>query len=358
MSEQRSVSWATMKSIGLKKLIIFSIVILISLLGICNIVITVKKAESFDVNIRVDDSGTNTSMQYYASIAVDNQGIIHIAWADWRNDADEEHVIGGGIDGVNDVDIYYTNSTDNGMTFGTSVKVNSGDGTSWQWVPDIAVDNGGKIHVVWEDWRDDADGEYIPFTGGIDGVNDSSIYYAQSLDGGQTFSSPLRIDDDTQLSVQGVPRIDIDGNENIHVIWIDVRETIGGDIYYTNSTDGGITFSKNKKVNDVSKGSDDPSLAVDDNNVIYVVWVDERNDTTKSDIFFSKSIDGGISFGSNKKINDDDLPLIYQGTPSIAVGGGIIGAVWQDDRTPNGIYFAKLKSYNNISTVLKMIISK
>jgi hypothetical protein len=344
-----------MRSKGLKKLFIFLIVISMFLIGFCNIVITVKKGESFNTNIRVDDTGSNTSTQHYTSIAVDNQGIIHVVWTDWRNDADKEHIIGGGIDGVNNADIYYTNSIDGGMTFGSSVKVNSGDGTSWQWVPDIAVDNFGKIHIVWEDWRDDADGEYIPITGGIDGVNDSSIYYAQSLDGGQTFSSPLRIDDDSKLSVQGVPRIEIDGNDNIHVIWIDVRETIGGDIYYTNSTDEGITFHKNKKVNDISKGSDDPSLAVDDNDVIYIVWVDNRNDTTTLDVYFSKSTDSGVSFSPNKKINDDDLPLTFQGTPSIAVGGGIIGVVWQDDRNPYGIYFANSTDGGDTFSVNKRI---
>jgi hypothetical protein len=350
-----NASWTTMKSIGGKKLIIFLIVIFLFLSNICNNLIINTEAESFNANIRVDDAGSNASTQHYTSIAVDNQGTIHVVWTDWRNDADKEHIIGGGIDGVNNADIYYTNSNDGGMTFGPNVKVNSGDGTSWQWVPDIAVDNGGKIHVVWEDWRDDADGEYIPFTGGIDGVNDSSIYYAQSLDGGQTFSSPLRIDDDSQLSVQGVPEIDIDGNENIHVIWIDVRETLGGDIYYTNSTNGGITFSKNKKVNDVSKGSDDPSLAVDENNVIYVVWIDNRNDTTTLDVYFSKSTDSGVSFSPNKKINDDDLPSAYQGTPSIAVGGGIIGVVWQDDRNPYGIYFANSTDGGDTFSVNKKI---
>jgi hypothetical protein len=344
-----------MKSTYVRIRIVIVVAILLSLSSSGNNIITNANAELFTSDIRVDDTGTNISTQYCTSITVDNQGTIHVVWTDWRNDADSEFILGGGIDGVNNADIYYSKSIDGGRTFESSVKVNSGDGNSWQWTPDIAVDDNGIIHVVWEDWRDDADGEYIPVTGGIDGVNDSSIYYSHSVDGGQIFSPPIRADDDNNRTVQGGPSIALDSSQKIHIIWIDVRETVGGDIYYANSTDGGLTFNNHNKVNDVSKGSADPIFAVDANNVIYVVWVDNRNDTTKPDIYFSKSTDGGISFGANKKLNDDGLPLTHQGNPAIAVGGGLIGVVWDDHRTPSGLYFANSTDEGNNFSVNKRI---
>jgi hypothetical protein len=311
-------------------------------------------AEYFSDNIRVDDSGISISAQVGPSIEIDNQGIIHVVWEDWRNDADGKYIIGGGVDGVNNADIYYTNSTNGGLSFDTNRKVNDNVDISSQEFPSISVDSNGKIHVVWTDWRNDADGEGAS-GGGIDGVNNADIYYANSTDGGITWSPGKMVSDDSGTYTQDISYIAVDKNNKIHVIWIDNRNIPQDDIYYANSTDGGISFSKNRKINDVSKGSNDPALAVDDNNVIYVAWVDERNDTTKSDIYFSRSTDGGISFSLNKKVNDDDLPLTYQGTPSIAVGGGILGVVWQDDRNPYGIYFANSTDEGDTFSVNKEV---
>jgi hypothetical protein len=299
------------------------------------------RAESFNVNIRVDDTELIISNQLGPSIAVDNLGTIHVVWEDWRNDQDGRDFSDGGVDGVNNADIYYAKSIDGGLTFNANIKVNTNMDLSLQELPSVAVDSNGKIHVVWADWRNDADGRFVS-GGGIDGFNNKDVYYANSTDEGLTWSTGKRINDDLGSTGQGpgFRSIAVDGNNNIHIIWIDRRLTLSGDIYYANSTDGGITFSKNKKVNDVSIASSDPAINTDESNVVYVAWVDDRNDTTKSDIFFSKSTDGGISFSLNKKINDDDLPLTYQGNPTIAAHGGFVAIAWSDHRNQNCIYFA------------------
>jgi hypothetical protein len=306
-------------------------------------IIIVAYAEFFTPNIRIDNTGINTSYQVGPSIAVDSQGTLHVVWEDWKNDADGWWENDGGIDGVNNADIYYTNSTDGGITFSPNKKVNINIDPSQQGTPSIAIDNKSIIHVVWTDYRNDADGCLVG-GGGIDGVNDADIYYANSTDGGKTWSQGKRINDDAGLVSQGTSFrcIAIDQNDNIHVVWGDTRNIPQGDIYYANSTDGGKTFSENKKINDVSNGSHDPSIAIYNNSVVCVVWTDERDDTTRPDIFFSKSTDCGLSFDANEKVNDDNLPSVVQETPYVATFNGIIGITWSDGRNSGyeSIYFA------------------
>jgi hypothetical protein len=331
------------KSSWNKKMIIILSIGLLLLGHFEDITVINASAENFTQNIRVDDLEPSTSYQIYPSIAIDYQGILHVVWEDWRNDADEMYVSLGGSDGLNNADIYYTNSTDNGMTFGSNIKVNINADSSQQGTPSIALDNNGTIHVVWSDYRNDADGFFVP-SGGIDGANNLDIYYANSTDGGTTWNQGIRVNDDLGLANQGTGfrSIAVDKNDNIHIVWFDLRNNTQGDIYYANSTDGGLFFNENIKVNDAPNGSWDPSIAIDGNDNIYIVWTDNRNDTTKSDIFFSRSIDGGLSFSPNMKVNDDNLTSIEQRTPSIATGNGIIGIVWSDSRNSGyeSIYYA------------------
>ncbi|UCG70137.1 MAG: exo-alpha-sialidase [Thermoplasmata archaeon] len=325
-----------------KKIVIVSIIVMFLLLG--NLLNHRKidvNADYFCNNNRVDDTKINISNQLGPSIAIDNWGTIHVVWEDWRNDLDGRYISDGGVDGVNNADIYYANSTDGGRTFNINQRVNTNTDPSQQELPSIAVDGTGKIHVVWADWRDDGDGRFVS-GGGIDGANNNDVYYTNSTDRGMTWSSEMKVNDDSGSAGQspGFRCIAVDRNDKIHIVWLDQRNNPFGDIYYANSTDGGISFSQNKIINDVSIASNDPTLTVDDNDIVYVAWVDDRNDTTKSDIYFSKSMDGGISFTTNKKINDDNLALTYQGNPSIAANGGIVGLVWSDHRNQECIYFA------------------
>jgi hypothetical protein len=326
-----------------KKMIIILSIVLLFLGHFDHNTVNNSSAEIFTQNIRVDDLEPSTSYQIYPSIAIDYQGILHVVWEDWRNDADGMYVSLGGSDGLNNADIYYTNSTDDGITFGPNIKVNINADSSQQGTPSIALDNNDTIHVVWSDYRNDADGFFIP-SGGLDGANNLDIYYANSTDGGTTWNQGRRVNDDLGLTNQatGFRSIAVDKNDNIHIVWMDLRNNSLGDIYYANSTDGGITFSGNKKVNDAPNGSWDASIAIDGNDNIYMVWSDNRNDTTKSDIFFSRSIDGGLSFSQNMKVNDDNLPSVEQRTPSIATGNGIIGITWSDSRNSGyeSIYFS------------------
>jgi hypothetical protein len=149
--------------------------------------------------------------------------------------------------------------------FGPNVRVNELvpiPSSAIQSDPSTAVDNAGNIYIAWTDERNE----------------DPDIYFAKSLDGGNTFSTNKKVNDDVGDAMQYFPSIAVDGVGNIYIAWMDQRDGFKGDIYFANSTDGGITFSVNNKVNDedVNALQYCPSISVDDAGFIYIVWVDER----------------------------------------------------------------------------------
>ncbi|HEX3393044.1 MAG TPA: sialidase family protein, partial [Acidimicrobiales bacterium] len=99
----------------------------------------------------------------------------------------------------------------------------------------------------------------LVYVGGHDDVTDISV--RRSDDNGATWSAPVRISDDapTQPGAATVqhlrPRLSSSADGRVDVVWTDTRAgyegPIGfGDIWYSASTDGGGTFSTNRRVND------------------------------------------------------------------------------------------------------------
>lgn len=141
---------------------------------------------------------------------------------------------------------------------------------------------------------------------------------------------------------QKSPRIAVDLNANISVVWEDLYE--GRMIFYGRSDDGGETFRQKVRVDDVvdaSSNRSSPAVAVNDTGSIFVVWNDARNDASR--IYFSKSDDNGSSFSANTPI--DSSGLMVQTEPDIAIANETIFVVWvgTNQSTPgfSNIYLAR-----------------
>jgi hypothetical protein len=93
----------------------------------------------------------------------------------------------------------------------------------------------------------------------------------------------------------------------------------GSDVMFTRSTDGGLTFSAPQRI------TDDPinqnkwhwfgTLAVAPNGRIDSVWLDTRNavKNTDSQLFYSWSTDGGVTWAPNVAISNSFTP--FEGYP-------------------------------------------
>jgi len=243
------------------------------------------------------------------SMAIGSDGVAYMAFAGW-----------GGT--VTQSDIFFTKSSD-GRTWSVPFRVNKDPGNAMQSDPSLALDRGNNISIAWTDNRN---------------VN-NDVFFSKSTDGGGSFSPDVPII--VAANSQSQPAIAIDPvNTNlIHAVWTDARAAgFGPDIYYANSTDGGLSFNPSIRVinNDVGAVEQtQPAIAVAPTRDVYVVWSDGRNGPPGPDIYFSKSSDLGGTWSPNANVNDD-LGNAARGDPTVAVNEtGAVFAAWTDSRNPN-----------------------
>lgn len=179
---------------------------------------------------------------------------------------------------------------------------------------------GNSIYVTWSRFS-----EYIAPT-----PQDSSIImFSKSANGlDYNFSAPVRLSKlsgdarDSSNTVEGaVPCVGPNGE--IYVSWSGpkIRNQQYG-IFFDRSTDGGNTWlDEDVYVTDQPRGwyifipglsrcNGFPVIGCDISNGpyrgnIYINWSDQRNGTSDCDIWFIRSTDGGNTWGTVKRVNDD-----------------------------------------------------
>ena len=154
--------------------------------------------------------------------------------------------------------------------------------SGWSEWPVLAVDSVGDLHALWDD---KTSGHH-------------EIYYGKSTNGGSSWSATRRLTwaSSYYLSVA----IAVDTADNIHIVWADYLPGTG-EIYYKKSTNGGTTWTANKRLTWTSGASEDPSITVDSLGNIHVVW----EDSTPGDyqIYYKKSTDGGVTWTASQRVS-------------------------------------------------------
>jgi hypothetical protein len=103
--------------------------------------------------------------------------------------------------------------------------------------PALAVEGSGAIDVAWDDARN----------------GDADVFFRRSVDGGQSFSPPLRLNDDRVHDGrdQYLPHLAVSPQGRIDAIWYDRRDdaqNLGAGVYYTYSSNGGRSFAHNVRL--------------------------------------------------------------------------------------------------------------
>jgi hypothetical protein len=224
------------------------------------------------------------------------------------------------LPGGGDSNILYFTIRDN-HTFNKSVKIFDDPSSSDS--PDIAVDSAGNINVVWRDLV------YNPGTPHI-----IEIFFSRSIDDGLTWSQPVNISNPSVYSTS--PAIALDSVGNIDVVWAD-RTPGNDDIYFSRSTNGGETWSQAVNISNTPGVSQSPVIAVDYAGNIDVTWFDETS--RNYDIYFSRSTDDGLTWNQVVNISNH---LEYSSSPDIAVdSAGNIYAAWSASTLYDDIYFSR-----------------
>ncbi|MEW5987609.1 MAG: sialidase family protein [Chloroflexota bacterium] len=252
-------------------------------------------------NVRVNDvaAGSQTS----PALVVDSAGILYVLWVDDRN---------------GHWDIYSSSSSDNGQNWSAGVRVNDDLGTAAQYQPTIALSrDGDTVYAAWRDERGPS----------------ADVYFARSTNGGVTWSANVRVNDDVGLTVQERPTLAGGDDDKVYLAWTD-RRNGQADIFFSLSTDGGSTWGANVQVNDDGgvAAQNFPSLDVDEVGRLYLAWSDSRQGNR--DIYAATSTDDGLSWSGNIKVNDDGGTAV-QDHPGLAVDSGVVHVIWADERNLN-----------------------
>jgi hypothetical protein len=256
---------------------------------------------SFSPPVNVSNS---TASAGSPEVATDTNGNIFVVWEN---------------DSMN-LGILFSRSTDGGVTFSTPAFLSTN--TAGSISPQIAVDSGGNISVVWED----------------DILGTSDISFNSSADQGVTFSIPKSLSNNVGNSVS--PQITVDSTGNIDVAW--VNDSPGNfDTFFSRSGDKGATFSAPKDVSNAFGQARSPQLAVDGGGNINVVWADNTPPDFNPDIFFSRSGDGGVTFSTAQNISNSSG---FSSNPWLTVDAGAnINVAWEDHTPGNDdIFFTRL----------------
>lgn len=180
-----------------------------------------------------------------------------------------------------------------------------------QWV---AIDRSNNtIYMTWTEFD-----EY----GSSDPADSSRILFSKSADQGQSWSSPIKINqvsgdciDEDNTTEGAVPAIGPNGE--VYVSWAGPAGLV-----FDISTDGGLTWlSQDIFVSSIPGGWDFsvpgiyranglPVTTCDtsggpNHGTIYINWSDQRNGISNTDVWLVKSTDGGNTWTLPAKINDD-----------------------------------------------------
>lgn len=124
------------------------------------------------------------------------------------------------------------------------------------------------------------------------------VIFARSTDGGQTFSAPIRVNDDAPgQDYQWMASMSIAPSGRLDAVWFDTRDDSNhfiSRLYYSHSWDGGMTWSANRAVGDPF----DPSLGYPQQNKI-------------GDYFQTQSDNGSVNLISPATFNGEQ-DLFYQ----------------------------------------------
>ncbi len=215
--------------------------------------------------------------------------------------------------------IFVRRSLDGGKTWekdAVAVKAFQGNERDIRWedMPRVFADAqprsryAGNVYVGWIEWQ----------------LDKSVILFARSIDGGKSFSTPMRISthaglprDDNGALVGFVGTVGADGT--IYAIWND-----GSAIAFTQSHDGGQTFEPSRAVLDVappyfggaggipgvSRAMGFPQIGVDSgrdgrSDKLHITWSDYRNGDI--DVFCSSSLDRGRTWSPAVRVNTDPI---------------------------------------------------
>jgi hypothetical protein len=252
------------------------------------------------------------------TIAVSTDGTIYVGWT--ARDEGAAHAS----------TLYLSASRDGGRSFEPPSRVNDDPKPGVHGMHSLAVSGDGRVYVAWLDERNVAP-KPAPANAPSHMHTESNreVFFAFSADGGRTFSPNVRVASEvcpcckTSLAVAGDGRV--------YVGW---RQVLPGDyrhIAVASTADGGQTFSSTVVVSDdgwqiAGCPVSGAALSVGADNALRVLWY-TAGEAGSPGLYWSESRDGGRTFSPRRALAETG----GRGTPILLKGvGDGFTAVWED----------------------------
>lgn len=293
----------------------FSIItiIIISLLFIANGI--ALASWGFQASNTRLDTDTSNNVSTYPKLCSDNNGYVYAVWIDAR----------GGI--------YFNRSNDHGQNWlSNDVLIASVTNPASL---KIGCDNTGHVYIVWR--------------------QNDNVYLKRSSDFGQNFSSIIGIAGPVSEGY------DFTSNQNGHlvVVW---NTNSNYDLFVSYSTNHGASWSS--PVNIISPRQywydfhKSPSVAIDNNGHVYVVWLDDKGLTPLEHIvYFNSSSDYGQTWQTDFPISQSENGYVGEAPQIVCDNNGHVYSAWLKTtwQQPNVLYFNKSDNYGQNWTGVQYI---
>ncbi|MBN1390921.1 MAG: exo-alpha-sialidase [Candidatus Thermoplasmatota archaeon] len=174
------------------------------------------------------------------------------------------------------------------------------------------------------------------------------VYLVYSDDDGDTWSTPVRVDDtlldgnsSNDDTDQLNPRMDIGPDGSVNVVWEDWRNWLDDvftrpvDIRFSRSADG-TSFGPSKVVTPHKQintwDAFTPDICINEDGRIFCVWSDEMEAGAYKNIWSSYSTDNGASWSAPININTDEIHYRNHFQPRCAIHEDDVYVTWHDKR--------------------------
>ena len=226
-----------------------------------------KSSTDYGITWGADTRLTNDAAVSLQACVVFTGSTLHISWHDNRNSNDE---------------VYYRRSTDGGQTWEAEVRITTLPGASFF----ASMHAAGNLVLI--AWVENSDGN-------------PEIYSRRSTDLGITWEANVRHTNNAAISIR--PTVSITGS-NIHLVY---QDNVDGndEIYYRVSTNSGQSFSSSLRLSNDTAYSVYPCHTVSDAG-IHAIWRDFRDGNWE--LYYKRNPTGNLV---NIQILTNEFPTEY-----------------------------------------------
>ncbi|HEX8180642.1 MAG TPA: sialidase family protein [Pyrinomonadaceae bacterium] len=284
--------------------------------------------------VRISAEGTDAAEP---ALVAGRAGTAFVSWV--------EHAADGGAD------VFVRHVSADGTPLAAPVRVNAERGAATAWhgdPPTLAFAPDGTLYIGWTA-RDPAK------------EHATALYLSVSHDDGQTFAPPVQVNDDRRPAEHGLHSLAVGADGRVYVVWLDERNVAAPpastsktehqhgeanrDVFFAYSTDGGKTFTPNRRLATEACPCCKTALAVGRDGRLYASWRQVLPGNFRH-IAVASSADGGETFAPPVVVSDDQWQLSgcpVSGAALHPAADGALLVVWYTagERGAPGLYWAE-----------------